>query len=111
MDGVTALTQRLAAQYPFLSESWLSRLVKAYGLDTFSLLGDAKVETDLGQNFGANLTEREVNWLVENEFARTAEDIAWRRSKVGRRLTTQEMEALEEWLAKALATSSLQVAV
>ena len=111
VDGVAALTRRLAAKYPFLSTAWVTRLVKAYGLDAFNVLGDAKVETDLGQNFGANLTEREVNWLVEHEFARTAEDIVWRRSKLGLRLTTQEIDVLDAWLAKAPATSSQQHAV
>ena len=111
VDGVDALTQRLAARYTFLSPTWVARLIKAYGLDAFNVLGDAKVEADLGQNFGANLTEREVNWLVENEFARTAEDIVWRRSKLGLRLTTQEIDVLDAWLAKAPATSSQQHAV
>jgi len=111
VDGVGALTLRLAAKYPFLSAAWVTRLVKAYGLDAFDVLGDAKAEADLGQNFGANLTEREVNWLVENEFARTAEDIVWRRSKLGLRLTTQEIDVLDAWLAKALASSSQQQTV
>jgi glycerol-3-phosphate dehydrogenase len=105
VDGVAALIQRLATQYAFLSDAWTLRLVKAYGLDAFNVLGDAKVESDLGQNFGSNLTEREVNWLVENEFARTAEDIVWRRTKLGLRLTTQEIKVLGAWLANAPATS------
>ncbi|MCK8463151.1 glycerol-3-phosphate dehydrogenase [Aliiroseovarius sp. S1339] len=106
VDGVAALRQRLAAQYPFLDERWTARLVKAYGLDAVEVLGDAGVEAELGQNFGYNLTEREVNWLVENEFARTADDIVWRRSKLGLRLTGQEIDALDAWLAKAPASSS-----
>jgi glycerol-3-phosphate dehydrogenase len=80
--------------------------VKAYGLDAFMVLGDAKVETDLGKNFGSNLTEREVSWLVAKEFARTADDIVWRRSKLGLRLTTLEIQVLDDWLANAPATSS-----
>ena len=105
VDGVAALMQRLATQYSFLSDAWASRLVKAYGLDAFEMLGDAKVESDLGQNFGSNLTEREVNWLVEKEFARTAEDIVWRRTKLGLRLTTHEIKVLGGWLVNAPATS------
>lgn len=105
VDGVAALMQRLATQYSFLNDAWASRLVKAYGLDAFEMLGDAKVESDLGQNFGSNLTEREVNWLVEKEFARTAEDIVWRRTKLGLRLTTHEIKVLGGWLANAPATS------
>lgn len=111
VDGVAALTQKLANTYAFLNTRWVTRLVKAYGLDAFDVLGDATVEADLGHNFGANLTEREVRWLMDNEFAHTAEDIVWRRSKLGLRLTTQEIDALDAWLAKAPATSSQQHAV
>jgi glycerol-3-phosphate dehydrogenase len=98
VDGVPVLSAKLLMQYPFLTGRWVDRLVKAYGTDAFLVLGDAKVATDLGQNFGANLTAREVNWLVDNEFAQTAEDIVWRRSKLGLRLTTQEIEVLDAWL-------------
>jgi glycerol-3-phosphate dehydrogenase len=111
VDGVDALTQKLANAYAFLNARWATRLVKAYGLDAFDVLGDATAEADLGHNFGANLTEREVRWLMDNEFAHTAEDIVWRRSKLGLRLTIQEIDALDAWLAKAPATSSQQHAV
>jgi glycerol-3-phosphate dehydrogenase len=98
VNGVPALTAELLAQYPFLTARWLDRLVKAYGTDAFLVLGDAKAVADLGQNFGANLTEREVNWLLDKEFAQTAEDIVWRRSKLGLRLTTQQIMMLDAWL-------------
>ena len=104
VDGVADLTANLLAQYPFLDDRWVDRLVKAYGTDAFLILGDATILADLGQNFGTNLTAREVSWLVEKEFAKTAEDIVWRRSKLGLRLTTQEIEVLDVWLT----TSTLQ---
>lgn len=98
VDGVPALTAKLLKPYPFLTTQWVDRLVKAYGTDAFLVLGDAKDAAELGQNFGANLTEREVNWLVDKEFAQTAEDIVWRRSKLGLRLTTQQIMMLDAWL-------------
>ncbi|WP_089948525.1 glycerol-3-phosphate dehydrogenase [Litoreibacter albidus] len=101
VDGVGALKQRLSAQFPFLDDAWAARLIKAYGLDAFDLLGDAASIADLGQSFGFNLTEREVRWLVDHEFAQTAEDIVWRRSKLGLRLTTEEIDALDAWLTTA----------
>lgn len=104
VDGVAALMDRLKAQYPFLTERWVARLVKAYGLDAFDVLGDAETEGDLGKNFGANLTEREVNWLIQNEYALCAEDIVWRRSKLGLRLKKQEIDLLDKWMAKHLPT-------
>ena len=111
VDGVATLQQRLRAQYPFLSDRWASRLVKAYGVEAFDVLGDAATAADLGQAFGADLTEREVAWLVEKEFARSADDIVWRRSKLGLKLTTQEIDLLDKWLADAPAIPSLQNAV
>jgi glycerol-3-phosphate dehydrogenase len=53
---------------------------------------------DLGQNFGAGLCEREVRHLIDNEWARTADDILWRRTKLGLRLTKDERNHLEDWL-------------
>ncbi len=106
VDGVAALTQRLKDEYTFLNARWASRMVKAYGTEAFLVLGSAKAASDLGQNFGADLTEREVNWLTAKEYARTAEDIVWRRSKLGLRLTTLEIELLDAWLAKAPTTSA-----
>ena len=98
VDGVPALKVRLLEQYPFLTQRWCNRMIKAYGLDAFDVLGNAKTGSDLGQSFGADLTEREVAWLVENEFARTAEDIVWRRSKLGLRMTMVEIAALDDWM-------------
>ncbi|UWR25726.1 glycerol-3-phosphate dehydrogenase [Sulfitobacter sp. S223] len=111
VDGVGPLTAQLKAKYPFLSERWLDRLVKAYGSEVFDLLGDAQTEGDLGQNFGSDLTEREVNWLVEREFANTADDIVWRRSKLGLRMTAEEIDALDSWLANSAADLPGQHAV
>jgi glycerol-3-phosphate dehydrogenase len=99
VDGVPALGAKLLERYPFLTGRWTDRLVKAYGTDAFLVLGDAKAATDLGQNFGANLTAREVIWLMDKEFAQTAEDVVWRRSKLGLRLTSPEIKALDAWLS------------
>ncbi|WP_425597365.1 glycerol-3-phosphate dehydrogenase [Sulfitobacter geojensis] len=102
VDGVAALIAQLQAQYPFLDTAWATRLIKAYGKDAFEVLGEAKTAQDLGQSFGSNLTEFEVLWLVEKEFARRAEDIVWRRSKLGLRMTAQEIKLLDDWMAQAL---------
>ncbi|MCL4161381.1 UNVERIFIED_CONTAM: hypothetical protein GTU68_036284 [Idotea baltica] len=111
VDGVGRLTEKLKSKYPFLTERWLNRLLKAYGSETFDLLADAKTVRDLGKNFGSNLTEREVNWLVEREFAKTADDIIWRRSKLGLRMTQKEIDALDNWMAGSAANPPKQNAV
>ena len=55
--------------------------------------------TDLGQSFGATLTESEVRYLMAKEWALTAEDVVWRRSKLGLRLSAAEIAALDDWMA------------
>jgi glycerol-3-phosphate dehydrogenase len=62
------------------------------------LLGNAKSMTDLGSDFGATLTESEVNYLIAHEWAVSAEDIVWRRSKLGLRLSHDQVAALDDWL-------------
>ncbi len=98
VDGVEILVERLKADYPFLGPFWARRLVKAYGTEAWDVLGDAKDEADLGQSFGASLTGREVTWLMEREYARSAEDVVWRRNKLGLRLGKAEISALDVWM-------------
>jgi glycerol-3-phosphate dehydrogenase len=58
------------------------------------------VERDLGQNFGGGLYEREVDYLVKNEWAREAEDVLWRRTKCGLHMSAAEKTAVRDYLAK-----------
>ncbi|MEN8836888.1 MAG: glycerol-3-phosphate dehydrogenase, partial [Celeribacter marinus] len=101
VDGVAALSQKLADAYPFLSRAWATRLTKAYGTEAFEVLGQAKTKADLGHDFGADLTEREVAWLMAREFAYSADDVVWRRSKLGLRLSQEEVKALDDWMSNA----------
>ncbi|HEX5183161.1 MAG TPA: glycerol-3-phosphate dehydrogenase [Allosphingosinicella sp.] len=70
------------------------RMSRAYGTRLKDLIGDADSPGDLGRHYGAGLYEREVQWLVEHEFARTAEDLLWRRSKLGLHMSDAETKAL-----------------
>jgi glycerol-3-phosphate dehydrogenase len=100
VDGVAKLVADLQSRFPFLSDFWALRLVRAYGTEALDILGAAKQATDLGQEFGATLTEAEINWLMKHEYARTAEDVIWRRNKLGLRLTKEQTQALDEWMAQ-----------
>ncbi|MBU2360778.1 MAG: glycerol-3-phosphate dehydrogenase [Alphaproteobacteria bacterium] len=83
VGDVDRLIADLMRDYPFLTDRWARRLIRAYGTDAALILGEAKAAADLGQDFGATLTAAEVDWLMTHEFARTAEDVLWRRSKLG----------------------------
>jgi len=92
------LIARLGRSYPFLSESHAERLTRAYGGRAARVLGGAKSTADLGQNFGHTLTEAEVRYLMQHEWACTAEDVVWRRSKLGLRLCAGEIATLDAWM-------------
>ncbi|MFV0246026.1 MAG: glycerol-3-phosphate dehydrogenase [Qingshengfaniella sp.] len=88
----------LGGDYPFLDPRTTRRLIRSYGTEARTILGTARTADDLGQDFGAGLFEREVSWLMDCEFARTAEDILWRRTKLGLRMTPDQIAALHLWL-------------
>ena len=100
-DGVGALTAKLKAQHPFLTDYWAARLVRAYGTEATQILGNATSPEALGQDFGATLTEAEVRWLMSHEFALSAADIVWRRSKLGLRMSADQIERLDRFMADA----------
>ena len=100
-DGVARLTADLKARHPFLTDYWAARLIRAYGTEAAVILGDATTVAALGQDFGATLTEAEVRWLMSHEFAANAADVVWRRSKLGLRLTAEQIEILDRFIADA----------
>jgi glycerol-3-phosphate dehydrogenase len=99
VSAVAALTADLMRSYPFLTPAHANRLAHAYGTRAVEVLGAAKSMADLGRDFGATLTESEVRYLVSDEWACTAADIVWRRSKLGLRMSATEIAALDDWLA------------
>ncbi|MCR5871109.1 MULTISPECIES: glycerol-3-phosphate dehydrogenase [unclassified Sphingomonas] len=98
-EGLDGLMRALGETAPFLDPFTVRRLAESYGTIAFDIVGNARTLTDLGAAFGAGLTEAELNHLVANEWALTAEDILWRRSKLGLHLTGSEVEAVSEWVA------------
>jgi len=101
VDGVTDLQKSLQNTYAFLTDSWALRLVRAYGRDAFDVYGDAKKMGDLGKEFGATLFAREVDWLIAQEWARTSDDVIWRRTKLGLRLDALALKHLDEYMRDA----------
>ena len=85
-------------RWPFLSETTLRRLARAYGTRVADILTDAKSMRDLGEDFGGELTRAEVEYLCKHEWARTPEDILWRRSKMGLHAPTETADKLARYL-------------
>ena len=91
--------QSCRAHYPWLPEAMLQRYVRSYGSLLHEVIHDAKSLDDLGQHFGADLFAAEVQYLIDNEWACTVEDIIWRRSKLGLQLEPTAIEKLTQHLS------------
>ncbi len=100
IDGFEALRSAAAKLYPFLSDDHLRRLLRAYGTRIHEILDGAAGMADLGRHFGADFTEAELRYLVRTEWVRTAADAVWRRSKLGLRLTPDEIASIDAALAR-----------
>jgi glycerol-3-phosphate dehydrogenase len=87
-----------AADYPFLDTDNIDRIVKAYGTLAKEWLADAKAASDLGEDFGHGLHAAEVDYLVRQEWAQSAEDVLWRRSKLGLHFSMEETQRLSQYL-------------
>ena len=95
-----ALARDLAARYPFLGPKQAARLIRLYGTRATRFLGDAQRAEDLGEDFGHGLCAAEVDHLVTQEWARTPEDILWRRTKLGLRFSPEQTARLAVYLAE-----------
>ncbi len=98
--GRAELARNLAARYDFLDARAAERLVSTYGVLATRVLGEARSRADLGRDFGADLSEAEVGYLMAREWARNAEDILWRRTKLGLRMSAAEAAELDAFMAQ-----------
>ncbi|WP_459047374.1 glycerol-3-phosphate dehydrogenase [Stenotrophomonas sp. PSU_St99] len=89
---------RLQALAPWLPSDTTQRWAEAYGSRSAALLQGAHGLEDLGEDLGAGLHAREVDFLRDHEWARSAEDVLWRRSKLGLRLDADQVARLQAWM-------------
>lgn len=101
-QGYEREVAKLSERYPFLTSSHARRLVRRYGTKAAVLLGTARNMEDLGRLFGSDLYEAEVLYLIKHEWARTANDILWRRSKKGLLLSQDEVSVLDQFISEAI---------
>ncbi len=101
--GYEAEVKKLSTKYSFLSERQARRLVRLYGTKANVILGDATSMEALGQHFGGDLYEREVEWLMRQEWARTSDDVLWRRTKQGLHFSSEQAAILDDYMKAAVA--------
>lgn len=93
--GIEGLVAALTAEHPTLAPALIRRVAEAYGSLARTFLAE-----DMGEVFAGDLSAREVDYLIAEEFARTAEDILWRRTKVGLHATPEQVARLEAYVAE-----------
>jgi len=103
--GVAEVVAGLRGAHPWLGEAEALRLVRTYGTEAAAMLAGGP-----GESLGGGLTEAELDWLMRREWARSAEDVVWRRTKLGLRMSAAEIAALEARMARRLAEAAATVA-
>lgn len=98
MADFRSFVSQACRRWPFVDPAIIDRMAGSYGTRLQRILGNASALTDLGKDFGAGLYAREVEYLLEQEWATCAEDILWRRSRLGLRLNPSGVEALSRYI-------------
>jgi len=100
-DAPETLFQQLAVDHAWLGPDIINRWLQSYGTISFDILGDAKGPEDMGIKFGNNLYQREVDYLCTHEWARTVDDILWRRSKLGYEFSREDRTSLANYIEQS----------
>jgi glycerol-3-phosphate dehydrogenase len=93
------LVAEICRRWRFLEPTHAARLTRAYGRRVEAILAQARSFDDLGARFGTDLSEAEVRYLMRHEFAETADDVLWRRSRLGMRTSRDDQERLARFMA------------
>ncbi|CAN7493310.1 glycerol-3-phosphate dehydrogenase [Variovorax paradoxus] len=108
-DDFERFVAALQARHAWLDAKLARRLARAYGARVAELLGDAKSMEDMGEAVAPGLHERELRFLQENEWAVSADDVLWRRSKLGLRYTAEERRQVAAWLQARTTNNSYMI--
>jgi glycerol-3-phosphate dehydrogenase len=106
VGGIERLIEGMRLSWPFLDEATTRRLARAYGTRVREFLGSAKSLNDLGTDLGAGLTAAEVRYMMANEWAQTEDDVLWRRSKLGLRISREDRARIAKVMADAIGSAA-----
>jgi glycerol-3-phosphate dehydrogenase len=101
----SVLVTELQRAYPWLAGEHARRLCRLYGTKANEILHGATEFASLGRHFGATLTEAEIDYLMRQEWAERADDVVWRRTKLGLRLTPDQIAAIDAFMRERLAAA------
>lgn len=112
--GFDALVDEYATGYPFLDRALITRLVRQYGTRAKVVLADVRATADLGKAFGNGLYEAEIVYLMRHEWALNAEDVLFRRTKLGIAYNAKQIQVLQAFMdhaAKTITTMNTETAL
>jgi glycerol-3-phosphate dehydrogenase len=95
VSGLEALISQLKKEAPLVADATIHRLARNYGTRARQILGPTG---ELGRIFGADLGAKEVDYLIDQEWARDADDVLWRRSKLGLKISANGKDALAAYM-------------
>jgi len=107
VDGFYGLVAETISRWPFLATPHAHRLVRAYGRRVERILRDAQTMDELGPRFAGDLTGAELRYLITEEWAESAEDVLWRRTKLGLKATAEERLAMARFMAEVGASRAI----
>nr|MBA3477056.1 glycerol-3-phosphate dehydrogenase [Lautropia sp.] len=98
--GLDRLCSLMRERHPWLSAPLVQRYAGSYGTLYTGIVGDARSLADLGEEVAPGVFAAELQYLCRNEWARTVDDVLWRRSKLGLHLDKAQQQAVADWLAR-----------
>ena len=99
-EGMTELIGELTGRYSAISADLVRGLAHRHGTGAMAILGDAKTPADLGEDFGQGLTAAEIDYLVDEEWARCGDDVLWRRTKCGLGMPEADRDRVAAYVAR-----------
>jgi len=97
---LSEMKKHFCAQFPWMEADLADRVTSAYGTTAESIFRNTHKKEDLGQAFGAGLYQKEVDYLIENEWVQCAKDVIWRRTKLAYQLDHQEIKNLDHYIVE-----------
>jgi len=100
----TQLVSNICNQHPWLSEKTATRYVNQFGTLVWTLLENVTSEADMGRVFSEGVYQAEIDYLMQHEFSQKAEDVLWRRTKLGLYLSQEQQAEVTQYMIEKLGT-------
>jgi glycerol-3-phosphate dehydrogenase len=104
------LAQTITEQYPWIDSKLAFRYVRQFGTHAFTLLSGINNVEEMGQEFAQGVYQAEIDYMIKHELAKTGEDLLWRRSKLGLYLSSEQQQAVTDYVASQQKVTTVEFA-